>query len=268
MSKFDGPVSALRQVVRRRASPGAVVLGYHDVSAPGTHSEGMTVSADALAGHVTLLRQMGLRIVAFGDIVDRLDRGADVDGLAALTFDDALEGVHLHAMPVLRRFEAPATVFVVTDARGAEPAWWPGMARTLTDGELVEVAAAGHDLGSHTCTHRSLPALTPDELTDELERSRLAIAGLTTRPVEFLAYPSGHHNAEVRAAAQRAGYRAATTFLNGRVDDDTDPYRIPRLTMGAHLTPVRLRYHLLRAPHTWPDHQLDRVVPAVASPPQ
>jgi peptidoglycan/xylan/chitin deacetylase (PgdA/CDA1 family) len=249
----------MRQLARRRAAPGAVILGYHDVTAPDTPSEGYSVSASDLSAHLAVLGRLGFTVVPLGRIAERLRAADEVDLLAAVTFDDALVGVHRHGLPVLADRGAVATVFTVTGAWGEPPPWWPGMPRTMTEPEIAEVAAAGHEIGSHTCSHRSLPTLDPDELVSELVESRRALRDISGQPVDALAYPSGHHDPAVRRAAQAAGYRTAVTFLNGRVVGSEDPMRLPRLTMGAHLSPRRLAYHLLRGPATWPDHQLDRV---------
>lgn len=259
MSRLQAPISAARQLLRRRGAPGAVILGYHDVTAPGSSSDGYSVSASDLAAHLGVLRRLGFTVVPLSRIVERLETGADVGLLAAVTFDDALLGVHRHGLQILADHDAPATLFTVADACGEPPSWWQGMPRTLTDAEIIEVAAAGHEIGSHTCSHRSLPSLNPDDLTEELVRSRRRLAELTGQSVDALAYPSGHHGPQVRQAAVDAGYRVGVTFLNGRVVGTEDLMRLPRLTMGAHMTPWRLTYHLLRSPGTWPDHQLDRV---------
>jgi hypothetical protein len=63
----------------------------------------------------------------------------------------------------------------------------------------------------------------------------------------------------VRRAAGDAGYRAAFTFLNGRIDGRHDPFRLPRLTMGSHHSALRLAHHLGRPATSWPDTQLDAV---------
>ena len=155
-----------RMAVTRRAAAGAAVLGYHDVRADGEPGdEHYTVSATQLRAHIDTVRRAGLQIVALADIVERLASGRPVDGLAAITFDDALVGVHRHALPVLRELQVPATVFVVTDAIGVSPPWWPGAVRTMTADELREAKAAGVDLHSHSSVHASLPALAPDVRT-------------------------------------------------------------------------------------------------------
>jgi hypothetical protein len=44
-----------------------------------------------------------------------------------------------------------------------------------------------------------------------------------------LAYPHGSHDERVRAAAMRAGYRAAFTTKTGRNGAGTDPYCLRRI---------------------------------------
>jgi len=253
-------VALARMAVTRRAAAGAAVLGYHDVRADGeTSDEHYTVSAGQLRAHVDTVRRAGLQIVALGEIVDRLTARRPVDGLAAITFDDALVGVHRHALPVLRELQVPATVFVVTDALGVTPPWWPGAARTMTADELREAVADGVELHSHSSVHASLPTLPPADLHADLTRSRAVLRDTFGAPADLLAYPSGHHDAAVRAAAADTGFRAAVTFLNGRLRAGDDPLRIPRFTAHAGMTAVTLARHLARPPALWPDHQLDAV---------
>ena len=139
------------------------------------------------------------------------------------------------------------------------PPWWPAARRTMTTGELIRVHSRGLTLGGHTRTHASLPSLAPSDLADELAGCRADLERLTGSRVDLLAFPSGHHDSRVRAATRDAGFQAAFTFLNGRVSGGDDIYRLPRLTMGAHMTSRRLAYHLTRSARSWPDHQLDRV---------
>lgn len=261
VERLIAPVGAVGAALGLCRTEGAIILGYHDVSAPGTPASGLTVGADDLDRHLRLLRRWGLTPVHLDVILDRLRSGDSVDGLVAITFDDALVGVHRWGLPVLADHAAPATVFVVTEHLGVEPPWWPGMPRTMTAAELADLTAAGHHLGSHTRHHRSLVELDEGQVADELAGSRRRIAELTGTPPSALAYPSGHHDAAVRRIADGSGYRAGLTFLNGRVVAGVDSFRLPRLTMGAHHSTLRLAYHVRRPVRSWPDHQLDRVGP-------
>ncbi len=257
MTLLGGPRSALRQSLRRRAADGAVVLGYHDVVT--ADATGLSVTADDLRRHITLLRALGLQLVGLDELVDSLEHARPVDRLACITFDDALVGLHHDALPVLCELGVPATVFVVADHLGVDPPWWPGARRTMTEAELADWIAAGNQVGSHTRHHTSLPGLDTDELHDEIAGARRRLRERLGVDVDTIAYPSGHHDPAVRQTARDAGFRAGFTFLNGRVTAEADRWMLPRLTMGVHMTPLRFRYHLLRAASSWPDHQLERV---------
>jgi peptidoglycan/xylan/chitin deacetylase (PgdA/CDA1 family) len=240
----------------RAPGEGAVVLAYHDVDVDAT---GYTVTPAALAAHVRALRRSGFDIVPLDRIVRALGAGDPVDRLAAITFDDALVGVHEHAVPLLTRLGVTPTIFAVAHELGRRPAFWPEARRTMTEAELRDALTAGAALGSHTLAHPSLLALDDTALDAELRRSRVELEDRFGKAVDVLAYPFGHHDPRIRAAAGAAGYRCAFTFLNGRVIPRLDRFRLPRLTMGSHHGRVRFAYHLARPPDAWPDTQLDRV---------
>lgn len=239
------------------ASPGAAVLAYHDIVASG--AKGYEVDVHQFERHLRLLHRLGLEAVTAGELIDRLAAEESVDRCVVVTFDDGLAGIHGLARRVLASEGVRATIFMVSDSPGCPPAWWPGQDRSLTTDELVDLAEDGHELASHTRTHPSLVEVSTAQLFDELSESRRDIHERFGQPADLLAYPSGHHDATVRKAAVDAGYRAAFTFLNGRIRGGEDLFRLPRLTMGSHHSVPRLAYQLLRTSGSWPDHQLDAV---------
>lgn len=247
----------------RRVPSGGVILAYHNVVEDGTTPtlgvDELTVTASQLRSHVRLLRSLRLRIVSLSRIAELVAAGDDAAGLVAITFDDALAGVARVGLPVLDAAGVSATVYVPTDRPGEKPLFWPGAERTMTTDELRTAVSRGHTLGSHTVTHRSLVTLDDREFRDELERSKQTLEAITEQAVDSVAYPSGHHDPDVRRAAVDAGYTSACTFLNGRATGDTDHLRLPRFTMGAHSSSMRFFYHLVRPASSWPEHQLEAV---------
>jgi len=231
---------------------GAAVLCYHDVGRDVANGTEYYLPPELLRDHLTWMRSWGLSIVPLAEIVDRRVQGRDLDGLVALTFDDALRGVLTDALPVLDALHAPATVFVVTGVLGADPPFWPGADRTLDAGELRELRASGLvTLGSHTATHASLPDVDAEHRARELADSRAWLEDLTGAPVDLFAYPFGHHDRASEAATVAAGYRAACTFTFGRVTAATDTAAIPRFCIGAGHGRFRLARQLARAASAW-----------------
>lgn len=238
-------------------SSGALVFAYHDIVETTEGSPEYAVDARSFRRQLEMTTASGHRFVTLGEIVDRIRTGAPIDGMAAVTFDDALEGVRRHAAPIVADLGVPATVFVVTDALGQQPAWWPAAGPVMGRDGLDELVAAGMHLGSHTLSHPSLPTLAPDGIARELRDSKAELEAVTGTSVDHLAYPFGHFSPTVREAARDAGYTAAFTFLNGRTTPGLDRFRLPRLTVGDHHGAVRMAYHLVRSPASWPDTQLE-----------
>jgi peptidoglycan/xylan/chitin deacetylase (PgdA/CDA1 family) len=243
-------VAAGRLPVRGR---GAAVLCYHDVGTDRANRTDYYLGPDLLRAQLEWIRAWGLTIVPLAEIVDRHAAGRELDGLVAITFDDALLGVLEDAAPILEEHRAPATVFVVTGVVGVDPPFWPGAARTLRADELRALCASGLvTLGSHTATHASLPDVSPADRARELADSRAWLVELTGADVDLFAYPFGHHDAASAAATVAAGYRAACTFTFGRVTATTPAGALPRFCIGPAHDKFRLARQLARAAAAWP----------------
>lgn len=103
---------------------------------------------------------------------------------------------------------------------------WDGM---MNWQQLRQLAAEGHEIGSHSLSHPILPHCTDAQLVEEIARSReLLAAGLGGAPVDTFCYPNGDHDDRVVAAVERAGYRYAVTTRWGRNDRSTSRYRLRR----------------------------------------
>jgi peptidoglycan/xylan/chitin deacetylase (PgdA/CDA1 family) len=258
-----GVGGAARLAMRGRLrTAGALILAYHDIGDDPTNATDYNVSPAVFRRQLTDARKWGLRFVDLAELSRRVLESRQLDGLAAVVFDDSLVGVHHHAMPILAELDVHATVFAVSAALGSSPAWWPGAARVMTPSELRETTEAGMRVASHTRHHASLPNLEGVELDEEIRGSRRELEDLTQEEVDLFAYPFGHYDRRTRDAVVEAGYSVAYTFLNGRVLPGLDPFRLPRLNMWSGQGRARLAYHLSRPASSWPDHQL----PAVSGP--
>jgi peptidoglycan/xylan/chitin deacetylase (PgdA/CDA1 family) len=231
------------------------VLAYHDVEE--TRSTFFSVTPAELRSQLAAVRDAGATIVALDDLVARWRAGESIDGLVAVSFDDALLGLREHALGILRDLEVPATVFATTADLGMPPPWWKGSRRVLTRAELHEVLDAGLVIGSHTRTHPSLPQVDDARLDDEVRGSKAELEELTGRSVTLFAYPRGHFDPRVRAAVADAGYEAAFSFLNGRVLPTTDRYRMPRITMGSWHHRTKMIFDVVRLPSSRSESQLE-----------
>ena len=191
-----------------------MVLCYHAVSP--RWATALAVSPTAFDAQIHHLVRHGWRPTTFSDAVVSTRPGK----LLAITFDDAFASVKALAWPILRDYGAVATVFAPTAFMDGHTALdWAGIdewrhtadadeLRAMDWDDLAELAAAGWEVGSHTCTHPHLTELDDETLAHELRESRATCAAHLGQPCRSIAYPYGDMNPRVVAATAAAGYEA------------------------------------------------------------
>jgi peptidoglycan/xylan/chitin deacetylase (PgdA/CDA1 family) len=227
---------------------GAIVLMYHRVGVARNDWESRYAIAPArFEAHMLTLAREGRHAISIDALNDWLDGTAPLPpGAFVLTFDDGFRGVREHALPVLERLRWPFAVFLVSDRIGEEDIWTRASNPDhttyplLNAEELLDLQQRGVGLHSHTCSHASLPALDDDALRRELVESKAALQRLLGRQVDYLAYPFGHLDERVTAAARSAGYRGALSTQPGFNRRDVDRFRIRRIDVYGTDTPAML----------------------------
>jgi peptidoglycan/xylan/chitin deacetylase (PgdA/CDA1 family) len=183
------------------------VLMYHSISPSGQPDpHRVRVHPDRLDAHLRLLRRLGLRGVPLAELVRAHDRGSAA-GLVGLTFDDGYTDFLEHAVPVLARHGMTGTLYVVAGRLGGQNAWDSGPRLDLVDADQVRaVAAAGHEVGSHTLGHVRLAGADPAVVTREVTDSRRVLEDVLQAEVPGFCYPWGSSDAAAAAAVRAAGY--------------------------------------------------------------
>jgi peptidoglycan/xylan/chitin deacetylase (PgdA/CDA1 family) len=123
--------------------------------------------------------------------------------------------------------------------------------------QVREMAAAGFEVGSHTCSHRILTRLSLGEAERELIGSKTEIESRLGQTVTHFAFPNEDANGALLALAKRAGYRTACA---GGASDGATGLGIRALRRagmhegvgGATSDDAMLNLCLLRAPKSRP----------------
>jgi len=131
----------------------------------------------------------------------------------AITFDDGLTSFYDNAYPLLEDKNIKSTIFPVAGVIGKNGDWdVMGQTSHMTAAMLREIAAAGHEIGSHSFTHANLVWLGDDELIKELRDSKSILEDITGTAVKSVSFPFGSWNKRVWDAAKSAGYEYATAY--------------------------------------------------------
>ena len=201
------------------------IVMYHNID---EHDRGsrLSVSPTTFERQMRFLKDARYNIVPLETLIELMRLGHPIPyNTIAVTFDDGFENNYTTAFPVLKRYNIPATIFVVVDKIGT-----PGY---LNWQQLQEMSRHGIDIGSHTLCHAFLPEIKdPQQVRRELILSRKKIKERLPAGADTFAYCGGGFNEKVRQAVIDAGYKGACATNPGKRYPADDIYALKRLRIS------------------------------------
>lgn len=151
-----------------------------------------------------------------------------------ITFDDGFQNVLEHGLPILARHGFQALQFLLSDLLGGTNTWeqeeGEAPERLMDEAQVRDWLAAGHAIGSHTCTHPWLTRLPLPRAREEIRASKHRLEDRFGVAIEHFCYPYGDCNEAVRELVGEAGYRTACTVEAGINTPDTPRLALKRFT--------------------------------------
>jgi peptidoglycan/xylan/chitin deacetylase (PgdA/CDA1 family) len=116
-----------------------VVLMYHEFTREPDELLGQGCRIEDFEWALAALRRQGRDFVTLSEAMRRLEQ-PDSSPFVALTFDDGYRSNMDLALPVMEKFNAPATIFVPTDMINRSIfAWWLGLRELALKNDRVDV---------------------------------------------------------------------------------------------------------------------------------
>ena len=225
--------AAVEDGVAALADDGArvAVLGYHDLS-ENEPETAMRLHTSKFRKQMGTLRQLGITVISLEDFL-AWQRGAKSipEKSVLLTFDDGWKSVYTDAMPILKEFGYPFTLYVYKN-------YIDGGKKALTTAMILELLQQGGSLGSHSVSH-PYPAVIKSHrkkgehdfdafLRKEMGESKRFIESKFATAVTTYAYPGGFVTEEMLPIADEFGYTSLFTVIPGKIKRPTPDHRLPR----------------------------------------
>jgi peptidoglycan/xylan/chitin deacetylase (PgdA/CDA1 family) len=160
----------------------------------------------------------------------------------AITFDDGWTSVLSEAHPILRDYNIPWLLFVVTSWSDHQSAWAREFILHWRD--IDRLMASGAQIGSHSITHPDFGSIERTQTIEELHGSRqIILQHLGVSPTDF-AIPHGQSmnwTSAARDIAREAGYE--TVYAQA---EETRPAGTIARTFVTHFDSDRIFNALLR----------------------
>jgi peptidoglycan/xylan/chitin deacetylase (PgdA/CDA1 family) len=232
--------AAVSSLGRSDGTGRAVILCYHSVHPNKSFA---SASPALFESHLAWLKETA-------DVVPLREIRARETGsrpLVAITFDDGYEDNWEYAFPLLLKHGVPATFFLTAGLLEGDEAVVRRFGETLRRSSLddvrplkweqvLEMRAAGAEIGAHTYSHPNLARLTSAEILDELQRSRKILEQRLQAPVTTLAYPFGkprrHVTRATVEAAAAAGYTRAVAVITRALRESDSELELPRMIVS------------------------------------
>ena len=227
-------------------------LNYHSLdigkhTAPYHVDPVYSVKRADFAAQLRLISDLKVPVISLARYLEQLaSKTPFAENSVVITFDDGFVTDHEVAYPLLEAHGFPATFFVCLLNIKSESRW----------PELRQMLDSGHEVGSHTITHRYLSDLSAPELERELDASKRIIEDKTGRRVRYLAPPGGRYNAAVTRAARRLGYEALLTTRVGVNDHIADAMALSRWSVRYHTPLSEFESMILQQPSALRKKQL------------
>src|SRR5581483_2927634 len=129
------------------AGVGSIFMLHHvrpARDAPFQPNRHLEVTPEFLRAVLTHLRSRNIDVVTMDELHRRLTEGDFSRRLACFTFDDGYRNNRDFALPVMREFAAPFTVYVTSDfAQGNGKLWWIALEMVIAKAAMVEAAIDG-----------------------------------------------------------------------------------------------------------------------------
>lgn len=211
--------------------PGQVpVLMYHFLGArKDTLVSKNFVEPESFRKQMEFLKRFGYRVISIDELYEikagrRKPRGREI----AITFDDGNVTFATEAFPILKNYEYPVMLFLVTEALKHETQG------SMSAGTVKELAKHKWiSIGAHTRTHPILSELTESQIRDEIANSKIELEQVFGIPIFYMAYPGGAFNPQIGKIAQEAGYRLAfTTSPKKLKTSEIGPFAMTRVKIS------------------------------------
>jgi peptidoglycan/xylan/chitin deacetylase (PgdA/CDA1 family) len=212
---------------------GTPILVYHRFGPQVTDS--MTVTDSVFEAQLKYLQINGYRFVFLRDLMDQfLNRGDPPNSrMVAITADDGHISIYTNALPLLKKYRVPMTLFIYPSAIS-------NASYAMTWDQLRQLKATGlFDFESHTYWHpnfkkdqrRLKPAEYQKSVEIQLKKSKEVLEKHLNQKVDMLAWPFGIYDPWLESKAAEAGYMAAFSIDRHHATPSEKRMTLPRYLM-------------------------------------
>ncbi len=205
------------------------IMMLHSVDYESNHREksANVLRPEYFREYLEFLREKKYNVISVPELVEGISSGKRFPrNTVVITLDDGYIDNYVHAFPLLKEHGIPAAFFLSSDLIGTEG--------FMNWEQVRELQRAGMTIGSHGVKHAYLPDVDRERRHAEIFNSKKALEEKLGVPIEYLSYPVGGFDEEVKVMVKNAGYKAAFTTNRGYDKFNKDLYELKRIRFATY----------------------------------
>jgi peptidoglycan/xylan/chitin deacetylase (PgdA/CDA1 family) len=224
------PKNLRAQLLSPAVSYKVPILLYHYVEyvtdKNDTTRESLNIKPNAFEAQIKTLKDNGYTFLTASELGSIIDGKMQMPPKPVLiTIDDGHWDVDTVILPILQKYHARATAYIITG--------FIGRSDFMTHDQLVDVISSGLvEIGAHTVDHVSLKGLFPPIVTYEVSQSRKDLKNEYKLNVVSFAYPNGAFDEQAIEIVKAAGFTNAVSTIPGDKQSDANKFFLFRIRPG------------------------------------
>jgi peptidoglycan/xylan/chitin deacetylase (PgdA/CDA1 family) len=209
---------------------------YHQVlpdAHPPVAGYKLIVSVNTFERQMRFLKNNRYNVLPLEKLADLIRTKSKIPArTVAITFDDGYIDNYLYAFEILKKYNLPATIFLIVDEIGH-----PG--HSLQGGRLgwkeIKIMRASGliTFGSHCLGPQPLLDIKSEsQIKKEIFDSKKILENNLGSEVAMFSYPGGRFNARIRQLVKEAGYKLAVATSSGRKYPSDDVLALKRIRIA------------------------------------
>jgi len=223
------------------------LLMYHSISTDaGPRFRKFTLAPELFAAHLDYVFENKYTPITVAQLAGSMqgDQALLPERPVVITFDDGFQDFYESALPALRKYSFPATLYIVTGLVDGCTTWLrpegEDKRKMLAWSQIDEIDQAGIECGPHSHTHADLDIVPAELAQREITLSKEVLEQRLGHAVTTFCYPYGHFDTRVREMVEQAGYQAACAVRNAMSHIDDHRFSLARITVSNRTTVPQL----------------------------
>lgn len=204
------------------------VMMYHHIQpldeAKASGQSALTVTTEFFEKQMKYLNDKGYHVVSITSLTDFFQNGTGLPKKSiVITFDDGYADFYTNALPILRQYGYPATLFIPTGLMNN-----PGY---LSWNQISEAAGSGIYVANHTWSHKNV-MMAKEKILYEIATADTQLSERGFNQSKIFAYPYGLESNNAEKILTDLKYNLAFTTNSGSTQCKKQKFDLRRIRVG------------------------------------